>query len=142
MYEELGILDQVALRPIRHFTRLQDRAADVVIHVTADLGALQARLTSYFPTDANEIERLMNGARRIADLSPMLEQAHDLFTWRDGLKYLWQMRHELAAAAHFRKPLPLACASGRRAVQVLCADRGVPFVIPPRAAHTAQVPSS
>jgi phytoene desaturase len=105
VYEELGILDQLALRPIRHFTRLQDRAADVVIDVTADLGALQARLTSYFPADANEIERLVNGARQIGDLSPMLEQAHDLFTWRDGLKYLWQMRHELAAAAHFRKPL-------------------------------------
>jgi hypothetical protein len=28
--------------------------------------------------------------------------------------------------------VPLACTSGRRAVQVLCADRGVPFVCPPR----------
>jgi phytoene dehydrogenase-like protein len=28
--------------------------------------------------------------------------------------------------------VPLACTSGRRAVQVLCADCGVPFVIPPK----------
>ena len=33
--------------------------------------------------------------------------------------------------------VPLACTSGRQAVQVLCADRGVPFVVPPRAAHGA-----
>jgi phytoene desaturase len=105
VYEELGILEQVALRPIHHFTRLQDHAADVAIDVTADLDALRARLTSAFPADASEIDRLVNGARQIADLSPMLEQAPDLFTWRDGLKYLWQMRHELATATHFRKPL-------------------------------------
>jgi phytoene dehydrogenase-like protein len=105
VYEELGILDQVALRTIHHFTRLQDRAADVVIDVTADLDGLRARLASYFPGDAKEIERLVDGARRIANLSPMVEQASDLFTLRDGLKYLWQMRDELATAAHFRKPL-------------------------------------
>jgi phytoene desaturase len=105
VYEELGILDQVALRPIDHFTRLQDRAADVTIDVTADLDALRARLTSAFPVDADEIDRLVNGARQIADLSPMLEQAPELSTWRDGLKYLWHMRHELSTATHFRKPL-------------------------------------
>jgi phytoene dehydrogenase-like protein len=33
--------------------------------------------------------------------------------------------------------VPLACTSGRRAVQVLCADRGVPFVTPPRPARGA-----
>lgn len=105
VYEELGILDQVPLRTIRHFTRLQHAATDVVVDVTADLDALRARLTSYFPTDAGEIGRIIDGARQIADLSPMVERAPELLTWRDGLKYLWQARHELAAATHFRKPL-------------------------------------
>lgn len=105
VYEELGILDQVPLRTIAHFTRLQDRAANVVIDVTSDLDALRALLSRSFPGDAEEIDRLVNGARQIAELAPTLEQAPDLATWRDGLKYAWQMRHELAAAVHFRKPL-------------------------------------
>ncbi|HTV19187.1 MAG TPA: NAD(P)/FAD-dependent oxidoreductase [Polyangiaceae bacterium] len=105
VYEELGILDQVPLRTIHHFTRLQDREAKVVIDVTADLDALRARLTRSFPADAAEIERLVHGARQIAELSPMVDRAPDLATWTDGLRYVWQMRHELGAAAHFRKPL-------------------------------------
>lgn len=105
VYEELGILDQVGLRTIHHFTRLEDRKAGVVVDVTADLDALRGRLTSYFPGDALELERLVNGARQMTELSPVVEQAPDLFTLRDGLKHVWQMRHELGAVAHFRKPL-------------------------------------
>lgn len=109
VYEELGVLDQIELRTLHHFTRLQDSGASVVVDVTADLDALRGRLTSYFPDDAGEIERLVHAARQVTELSPMVEQAPDLFTLQDGLKHIWQMRHELAALAHFRKPLAHYC---------------------------------
>jgi phytoene desaturase len=105
VYEELGILERVQLEPIRHLATIEDRATRAHVELSADLDALERSLTELAPADAKELRHLFMAARALPELAHPLDKAPDLFTFRDGLSTLWEMKGELARVLHYQKPL-------------------------------------
>ncbi|HWO08327.1 MAG TPA: NAD(P)/FAD-dependent oxidoreductase, partial [Polyangiaceae bacterium] len=105
VYEELGILRRVQLEPIRHLATIEDRTTQAHVELTADLDALERSLTELAPADAKELHHLFMAARALPEVTPPLDKAPDLFTLRDGLGTLWEMKGELATVLHYQKPL-------------------------------------
>lgn len=105
IYEELGVLDRVRLEPIRHLFAVKDIATLAHVEVTSDLDALESTLVALAPNDLKEVHQLFAAARTITELSPPLDKAPDLFTVRDGLRALWELKSELGTLRHFQSPL-------------------------------------
>jgi phytoene desaturase len=102
IYDELRIVPPVEVHALREFMTLRDPRAGWSVTVGRDLETLRADLRALAPEDAAEIDRLVDGARHVADLSPGVDRPPELASWRDQLHRLWDMRHELAVLAHFR----------------------------------------
>lgn len=105
LYEELGIVPRVALRPLEQFLTYRDAMDGKEVTISRDLDATARALREIAPEDADEIRRLVDGAEHVARLEPPFERPAELATMRDQLATLWGMRHELGTLAHFRAPV-------------------------------------
>ena len=105
LYEELGIVPPVRLHVLKEWTAYRDARSGRTLHLTRDLDALASDLRALAPEDAEEIGRMIDGARRVAELKQPFDVGHRSF-W-DHLAEFWQMRDELGAVMHFRKPIAL-----------------------------------
>jgi phytoene desaturase len=103
IYTELGVLPAVPVRVIEHFATYRDRAHGFEIPITRDLDSLAKVLSELCPSDSVELSRMVDGARRVANMQASVDKPEELMTPRDGLAMFWQMRHDLPALAHFRK---------------------------------------
>ena len=104
-YEELGILPSVRLHVLKEWTAYRDGRSGKTLHLTRDLDALAAELRALAPGDAAEVERIVTGARQVADLKHPHEPSQRSL-W-DHIAELWQVRNELGTVLHFRKPIGL-----------------------------------
>ncbi|HEY0712838.1 MAG TPA: NAD(P)/FAD-dependent oxidoreductase [Polyangia bacterium] len=105
IYEELGIIPPVRVRPLDSFATYRDSASGWTTNVDADLNALRFELASLSPVDAPELARLIEGARAFAGSESMIERPPELQSLRDGLGSMWRMRSLAGPLIHFRKPL-------------------------------------
>ena len=105
LYEELGIVPPVRLHVLKEWTAYRDTRSGRTLHLTRDLDALARDLRALAPEDTEEIARMIDGARRIAELKQPFDVGQRSF-W-DHLAEFWQMRDELGAVMHFRKPIAL-----------------------------------
>ncbi len=105
LYEELGIVPPVRLHVLKEWTAYRDARNGRTLHFTRDLDGLARGLSALAPEDGAEIDRIVAGARRVAELKHPLDQDHRTF-W-DQIAEFWQMRDELGTVMHFRKPLAL-----------------------------------
>lgn len=105
LYEELGIVPRVPLRTIERWVTWRDVRDGGSVSVTRDIARLGRDLKSIAPRDAAEIDRLVEGADRVADLQPAIDHPTEITSARDQLRALWEMRGAVGALAHFRKPV-------------------------------------
>lgn len=105
LYEELGIIPAIRLHVLKEWTAYRDARTGKTLHLTRDLDALARDLRALAPEDGEEIDRMIAGARRVAELKQPFDAGHRSF-W-DHLAEFWQMREELGTVMHFRKPLSL-----------------------------------
>ena len=71
----------------------------------ADLRRTEDALRAIGPEDADELARLFEGAERVADLNPHVDQPAELATTGDRLRSIWDLRHGAGTFLHFSKPL-------------------------------------
>jgi phytoene dehydrogenase-like protein len=102
IYEELGIVPPVEVHALREFMTLRARDGGWSLTIGCDLETLRRDLRRLAPEDGSEIDRMIDGARRVADLSPGIDRPPELTGLRDRLRSLWEMRHEIGVLAHFR----------------------------------------
>jgi phytoene dehydrogenase-like protein len=105
LYEELGIVPDVTLRPLEAFTTYRDARDHWEVTLTADLQRAQSALRAIGPEDADELARLFEGAGVIAELNPHVDQPPELASLSDQLRSVWEMRDSVGTFLHFRKPL-------------------------------------
>ncbi|MEZ4429898.1 MAG: NAD(P)/FAD-dependent oxidoreductase [Nannocystaceae bacterium] len=105
VYAELGVLQALSLRPMSHFMALRDASDGAELSLIADLDRLAREMIALAPEDRDEIGRIIDGARRFAEHAPPFDKPRDLYTLRDGLRMLWEMRHDLDTMVHFRSRL-------------------------------------
>ncbi len=105
LYEELGIVPDVELRPLEAFTTYRDARDRWEVTLTADLRRTQDALRATGPEDADELARLFEGAGLIADLNPHVDRPPELATLSDRLRSVWDLRDSVGTFLHFRKPL-------------------------------------
>lgn len=109
VYNELGILPEVKLRRLEHFTTYRHAHDRIEIPITRDLDALAHDLERLAPGDKDEIQRMIAGAREFAELDPQVDHPRELASLRDSVSFFWATRHELGTLIHFRKPLDRWC---------------------------------
>ncbi len=109
IYEELGILPQVELRTLERFATYRHARERLNVAVTRDLDALARDLERLAPSDADEIRRIVDGAREFAELDPRVDRPRELASLRDSVSFFWSTRHDLGNLVHFRKPLGRWC---------------------------------
>jgi phytoene dehydrogenase-like protein len=105
LYEELGIVPRVPLHTLERWVTWRDAQDGSVVDVTRDLLQLARDLRALGPEDGEEIDRLLDEAKRFADLSPGVDRPPELTPLRDQLHAFWEMRGSIGALAHFRKPI-------------------------------------
>jgi phytoene dehydrogenase-like protein len=105
LYEELAIVPRVPLRTMQQFLTYRDARDGFEVPISRDLEATAAALRELAPEDADEIRRLVDGAERMVNVAPPIDQPVELSTMRDQLASLWNLRHDLGTFAHFRKPI-------------------------------------
>src|ERR1019366_3447692 len=105
LYEELGIVPRVPLRTMEQFLTYRDARDGLEVTISRDLEATARALRELAPEDADEIRRLVDGADRVVNAAPPIDQPVELATMRDQLASFWNMRHDLGTIAHFRKPI-------------------------------------
>ncbi|HEX2570978.1 MAG TPA: NAD(P)/FAD-dependent oxidoreductase [Polyangia bacterium] len=105
VYEELGVLQRLRLRPLQHYATFRDERDGLEIAITADLPAFARALELVAREDRDELDRIVEGAHAVAAMAPPLDRPQELYTLRDGLGMLWNLRHELPTFVHFRKPM-------------------------------------
>jgi phytoene dehydrogenase-like protein len=105
LYEEIGILPRVKIRPLQEFFTYRQARDGWAITLKANLGLTGDALRAIAPEDAEELTRLIEGARTIADVKPPVDRPPELASLRDQLSGLWQHRHAIGTLTHFRQPL-------------------------------------
>ena len=103
-YEELGILPAVQRHVLDEWMTYRSAKTGAAVHVTRDLDALGRDLRALGPEDGAELERLIAGARRLAELAPPFD-AREATSLRAQLAQLWDLRHQAGAMLHFRMPI-------------------------------------
>jgi phytoene dehydrogenase-like protein len=104
VYEELGILSRVALKPLETFCTYRHLHDHIEIAVTRDLDALVQKLSALSPADGAEFARLRHAATELCALKPPID-APELATWRERLAPLWEARDALGSMVHFRQSI-------------------------------------
>jgi phytoene dehydrogenase-like protein len=102
IYRELGILPDLALRPLREFVTYRDAPSGASVSVCSDLDQLRDNLRSIAPHDADEIDRLIDGAVEVATMSPSIDRPPELSTLRDQVRLLGEIAPHARALLHFR----------------------------------------
>lgn len=105
LYEDLGILSRVSLRPLQEFTTYRHARDGWQVSLSAQLPRTADALRDIAPEDSDEILRLIEGAHQIADLEPPVDHAPELAGVVDRLRGIWQLGHYAGTLAHFRKPI-------------------------------------
>ena len=105
VYEELGILPAVQRHTLEHFSTYRHVHDHIQVSVTKNLEALARDLEDLSPTDRDEIHRVVDGARHLAELDPRVDHPPELSTLGDSVAYLWHARHEIPTVMRFRKPM-------------------------------------
>jgi len=105
IYEELGIIPPVEVRPLTEFATYRHARDEWSISIGRDLVKTADALRRLAPEDADEIARLFEAADHVAAVSPPVTRAPELAGLGERLRDLWQLRHDLGTFAHFRKPV-------------------------------------
>ncbi len=94
MWRDTGALDDtVAIHPCEAFARYEDGDKTVTLYTDAE--KLQAHLIEIAPEDKAAIKKLCADIRKMGDMEMPLDKPMDLFTAKDGLKFL---THDFGAA--------------------------------------------
>jgi phytoene desaturase len=91
LFEELGVVRDAALRPIRHFTRYQNLEADWSVDVTSDLSALRLALLDLAPEDAALIGHLFEGVAAMGHFHWPVTEPPERVPFAERLARLWEM---------------------------------------------------
>lgn len=102
IYRELGVLPALRLRPLREFVTFRDVPSGASVSVSADLRRLRENLLTIAPGDADEIDRLIEGANEVAAMSPPIELPPELASLRDRVRALGAMAPHARSLVHFR----------------------------------------
>lgn len=95
MWRDTGALDDnVAILTCEAFSRYEDGDKSVTLYTDAD--KLQAHLIDVAPEDKAAIKKLCADIRKLGGMEMPLDKPMDLFTAKDGLKFL---THDFGAAA-------------------------------------------
>jgi phytoene desaturase len=105
LYDELGITARVALRPLQEFVTYRDESSGTQAVITSNLDETVRALIALSPTDRAELERLVAGARQMAELRPPIDPPLELSGLGDNLQRFWSLRSGIQELFHFRKPL-------------------------------------
>jgi phytoene desaturase len=105
LYEELGIVPAVPLRPMNEFVTYRHARDGWEVSLRRDLSQTREALRALAPEDTAELERLMDGAEHIANLDPHVERPPEVTRLAERLRDFWHMRHDLGALVYYRKPL-------------------------------------
>lgn len=105
LYEELGIVPDVTLRPLKSFTTYRDARRKWEVTLAADLQRTHDALRAIGPEDGDELARVFEAVSRIADLDPHVDRPPELATLSERLRGVWELRESFGAMVHFRKPL-------------------------------------
>lgn len=106
IYEELGIVPQVELRPLDLFARYENRGAGWGVDVGRDMEELRTQLREIAPEDAEEIDRLIESIEHVdVGALPNPELPPELTTLPQRLMHLWEMRHLAGTMLHYRGSL-------------------------------------
>ena len=90
------------MHPIRRFATYRNVQDGLEIEVTDDLEQLGQVLKRLGSDDAQEIDRMIAGARAVAEMDPGLETPPELATLRQRMSRLWDLREHVGDVAHFR----------------------------------------
>jgi phytoene desaturase len=102
VYRELGIIPPVTLRPIQRFATYRNVEDGFEVEVTDDVEKLRQVLQRLGPDDAREVDRMIAGARAVAEMDPGLETPPELASLRQQMSRLWDLREQVGEVAHFR----------------------------------------
>jgi phytoene dehydrogenase-like protein len=105
LYEELGVVPRVELRPIERWMTWRDAIDGSMVDVTRDLARLARDLRALSPDDGEELARFFEEADHIAELDPGVDRPAEITPLREQLHALWEMRSSVKPLVHFRKPL-------------------------------------
>jgi phytoene desaturase len=105
LYEELGIVPAVALRPLEEFATYRHAREGWQVTLRRDLRQTEQELRALAPEDASELARLVAATECVAELNPHVERPPELASARDRVLDMWGLRHDLRAFADFRKPV-------------------------------------
>lgn len=103
LYRELGVIPEMKLHTLEHFTTYRQVKEGYEVSVTSDLRGVARQLRAIAPDDGVEIDRMIESARRVADINLSIDQPDELPSPADKLKSLWQMRGAIGALVHYRK---------------------------------------
>ncbi len=101
VYQELGILRDVVCRPLTQFERFEDPQAGWAVELGPDLGALRSWLEANGPEDHGAIAQLYRAIERCAEL-PLALAPHELTSFADGMRQLWEARKLAPALVEMR----------------------------------------
>jgi phytoene desaturase len=102
IYEELHIVPPVQIHVLDEFSTCRDVRAGKTVTFRRDLEAVRRELHAVGPEDVEEIDRMIDAAVRVADMSPGIDRPAEITTLREQLRALWEMRGELGTLVHFR----------------------------------------
>jgi phytoene dehydrogenase-like protein len=105
IYEELGIVPAVPLRPLEEFVTYRHARDRWEATLSRDMRRTLDCLRALAPEDADELGRMVEGAEHAAALEPPVGRAPELASTGDRLRDVWRMRRDLGTFVHFRKPL-------------------------------------
>ena len=105
LYEELGIIPAVALRPLEEFATYRHARDGWQVTLHSDLRRTEAAFCELAPEDADELSRFFEGASHIADLDPHVDRPPELASVSDRVQDIWRLRHDVGTFVHFRKPV-------------------------------------
>lgn len=109
LFEELGVVRDAALRPIRHFTRYQNLEADWSVDVTSDLSALRLALLDLAPEDAALIGHLFEGVAAMGHFHWPVTEPPERVPFAERLARLWEMRAVAPSFARFHGDVGTFC---------------------------------
>lgn len=109
IYEEIGVFPAVNVHTLHHFATYRQVREGIEIPITSDIPAMIEKLCALSPEDAPELHRIREMSHHFADLKFEMDKPQELATIKDAFTMLWELRHDLAAIVHFRKPLGEYC---------------------------------
>lgn len=104
LYEEVGVVPEVPLKTLETWVTYRNVRDGLEVPFTRNLDAFVGNLSSLFPKDAAELQRVREAAAHITEMKPELD-APGAVSLRERLLALWEMRGSLGSLVHFRKSI-------------------------------------